>query len=218
MLVIADEERPIGLAGIMGGASTEVTDDDPRVILESASSTGRRSATRPAVSASAPRRACATRRDRPRPPALCSRPRRAPHRRDHRRACRAWHRRQRSATPTPRAAGAVDLRGCSRCSGIELDAGRRPGPPRADWVRRRRRRRPDRGRRAVPHRLDVIVAADVAEEVARAHGYERIEGGCRRPPCRRSAVPAEPRTPCAGSSPGSGSTRSSGTRSSAPTT
>lgn len=30
---------------------------------------------------------------------------------------------------------------------------------------------------AVPlHRLDVTVAADVAEEVARAHGYERIEG------------------------------------------
>lgn len=27
-----------------------------------------------------------------------------------------------------------------------------------------------------PHRLDVTVAADVAEEVARAHGYDRIEG------------------------------------------
>jgi phenylalanyl-tRNA synthetase beta chain len=36
MLVIADRERPIGLAGIMGGADTEVTDATTRVILESA--------------------------------------------------------------------------------------------------------------------------------------------------------------------------------------
>ena len=36
MLVIADAERAIGLAGIMGGASTEVTSTTTRVILESA--------------------------------------------------------------------------------------------------------------------------------------------------------------------------------------
>ena len=36
MLVIADRERPIGLAGIMGGAGTEVTPATRRVILESA--------------------------------------------------------------------------------------------------------------------------------------------------------------------------------------
>ena len=36
MLVIADRERPIGLAGIMGGASTEVGEGTTRVILESA--------------------------------------------------------------------------------------------------------------------------------------------------------------------------------------
>jgi phenylalanyl-tRNA synthetase beta chain len=36
MLVIADAERAIGLAGIMGGASTEVTAGTTRVILESA--------------------------------------------------------------------------------------------------------------------------------------------------------------------------------------
>jgi phenylalanyl-tRNA synthetase beta chain len=36
MLVIADEMRAIGLAGIMGGAGTEVTDATTRVILESA--------------------------------------------------------------------------------------------------------------------------------------------------------------------------------------
>src|SRR5262245_50698022 len=36
MLLIADRERPIGLAGIMGGAGTEVTPETRRVILESA--------------------------------------------------------------------------------------------------------------------------------------------------------------------------------------
>ncbi|MEP7040503.1 MAG: phenylalanine--tRNA ligase subunit beta [Chloroflexota bacterium] len=36
MLVIADESRAIGLAGIMGGASTEVRETTTRVILESA--------------------------------------------------------------------------------------------------------------------------------------------------------------------------------------
>ncbi len=36
MLVIADDERPIGFAGIMGGADTEVSDATTRVILESA--------------------------------------------------------------------------------------------------------------------------------------------------------------------------------------
>src|SRR6266545_3974067 len=36
MLVIADRERAIGLAGIMGGADTEVTAATTRVILESA--------------------------------------------------------------------------------------------------------------------------------------------------------------------------------------
>jgi phenylalanyl-tRNA synthetase beta chain len=36
MLVIADADQPIGLAGIMGGADTEVTDATRRVILESA--------------------------------------------------------------------------------------------------------------------------------------------------------------------------------------
>ena len=36
MLVIADEEQAIGLAGIMGGATTEVTEATRRVILESA--------------------------------------------------------------------------------------------------------------------------------------------------------------------------------------
>ncbi len=37
VLVIADEERAIGLAGVMGGVDTEVTDETTTVLLESAS-------------------------------------------------------------------------------------------------------------------------------------------------------------------------------------
>ena len=65
------------------------------------------------------------------------------------------------------------------------------------------------------HRLDVSSAADVAEEVARAHGYERIDGRLPHaalPPYRPD--PSEPRHSCAASWPGSGSTRWSATRSS----
>ncbi len=36
MLLIADGEKPIGLAGVMGGANSEVTDGTKRILLESA--------------------------------------------------------------------------------------------------------------------------------------------------------------------------------------
>ena len=35
-LVIADAERAVALAGIMGGEETEVSDDDPDILLEAA--------------------------------------------------------------------------------------------------------------------------------------------------------------------------------------
>jgi len=40
MLVIADEERPIGLAGIMGGENSEIMDDTTCVVFESANFNG----------------------------------------------------------------------------------------------------------------------------------------------------------------------------------
>ena len=40
MLVIADEDRPIGLAGIMGGENSEITDDTTTVVFESANFNG----------------------------------------------------------------------------------------------------------------------------------------------------------------------------------
>ena len=62
MLVIADRERPIGLAGIMGGASTEVAPGTTRVILESAIFHGPTIRNTARRLASGRRRACATRR------------------------------------------------------------------------------------------------------------------------------------------------------------
>ena len=62
MLVIADAERAIGLAGIMGGAGTEVTEATPASSSSRPSSMARPSATRRAGWACGPRRACATRR------------------------------------------------------------------------------------------------------------------------------------------------------------
>ncbi|MEG6567684.1 phenylalanine--tRNA ligase subunit beta [Thermoanaerobacterium saccharolyticum] len=40
MLVIADEERAIGLAGVMGGQNTEITDDTVNILIESANFKG----------------------------------------------------------------------------------------------------------------------------------------------------------------------------------
>src|SRR5690606_36760349 len=40
MLLIADDNGPIGLAGVMGGASTEVTESTSNILLESAKFAG----------------------------------------------------------------------------------------------------------------------------------------------------------------------------------
>ena len=175
MLVIADEERAIGLAGIMGGASTEVTDETRRVILESAVFHGptiRNTARRLGLRSEA-----SVRHEKGIGPDL---PRYAADR-----AARliAEITGARVAAgivdndprlPAPRRV-AVNVPRMQHLLGIELDAARVRAliEPLGFVV-------DEAGSDlevAVPlHRLDVTVAADVAEEVARAHGYERIEG------------------------------------------
>jgi len=175
MLVIADRERAIGLAGIMGGASTEVTAATTSVILESAifhgptiRNAGRRLGLRSEASM---RHEKGIGHELPRLAA------------------------DRAAQLIGELTGARVGRGIvdndpdpkepervgvsvprmSRLLGVELDASR---------VRElleplgfAMKGSGDDLEVAVPsHRLDVLVAADVAEEVARAHGYERITG------------------------------------------
>src|SRR5688572_26607781 len=175
MLVIADRERRIGLAGIMGGASTEVGEGTRRVILESAifhgptiRNTARRLGLRSEASM---RHEKGIGHDLPRLAA------------------------DRAAQLIAEITGArvgrgivdndpepkeltrvsVSVARMSRLLGIDLDANRvvellRPLGFEVTG---------DGDELEVivpPYRLDVAGAADVAEEVARAHGYERIVG------------------------------------------
>lgn len=175
MLVIADRERPIGLAGIMGGASTEVSEGTERVILESAVFHG--PTIRSAARRLGLRSEASMRHEKGIGPDL---PRLAAYRAAHLLA---------ETTGARIAAGIVDndpgpheprrvpvdLARMRRLLGIAVDAAqaRTLLEPLGFEVAG------DGDTIEVmvpPHRLDVTVAADVAEEVARAHGYERVEG------------------------------------------
>ncbi|HEX7172454.1 MAG TPA: phenylalanine--tRNA ligase subunit beta, partial [Candidatus Limnocylindria bacterium] len=175
MLVIADGERAIGLAGIMGGASTEVTESTTRVILESAvfhgptiRNTARRLGLRSEASM---RHEKGIGGDLPRVAAD----------RAARLIAEITGARVGSGivdndpSPTAPRQVVVDLRRVSRLLGFPLEGGQvhtlleplafgvaGDGPALAVEV--------------PPHRLDVTVEADVAEEIARAHGYGRIDG------------------------------------------
>jgi phenylalanyl-tRNA synthetase beta chain len=192
MLVIADGERAIGLAGIMGGAGTEVTDATTRVILESAifhgptiRNTARRLGLRSEASM---RHEKGIGHELPRFAAD--------------RAARliAEITGGRVATgivdndpaAQPARVVSMDLARSERLLGIPLDStgvGQllrplgfqvREGPPLEVVV--------------PSHRLDVVAPEDVAEEVARAHGYDRIPGRLPAPalPSFRPD-PSEPR-------------------------
>jgi phenylalanyl-tRNA synthetase beta chain len=175
MLVIADEGRPIGLAGIMGGSSTEVGESTTAVILESAvfhgptiRNTARRLGLRSEASA---RHEKGIGHDLPRYAA------------------------NRSARLITEITGARVGRGIvdndpapkdpvrvlvsvgrlARLLGLKLDAEQignllRPLGFQVEGS--------GEGLDVVvpAHRLDVTSDADVAEEVARTHGYERIPG------------------------------------------
>jgi phenylalanyl-tRNA synthetase beta chain len=194
MLVIADRERAIGLAGIMGGASTEVGEGTTRVILESAIFDGptiRNTARRLGLRSEA-----SMRHEKGIGPDL---PRYAADRAAQLIAEITGARVGRGLVdndpePRPRHRVAVDVPRMERLLGIELDAGRVREliEPLEFTVAG------DGGALTVEvpsHRLDVVVAADVAEEVARAHGYQRIAGRLPEaalPPYRLD--PGEPRS------------------------
>ncbi len=176
MLVIADESRPIGLAGIMGGAATEVSSTTTRVILESAVFDGptiRNTARRLSLRSEA-----SMRHEKGIGPDL---PRFAL---DRAAGLIGELTGARTATgivdndpgPHPRRTVTVGLGRMERLLGIELDGERVRvllGPLGFEV------RALDEGTLQVEvptFRLDVAIPADVAEEVARAHGYDSIPG------------------------------------------
>ena len=175
MLVIADREDAIGLAGIMGGASTEVTSSTRRVVLESAifhgptiRNTARRLGLRSEASM---RHEKGIGHDLPRFAAD--------------RAARLIAEItgatvgtgvvDNDPAPRPPVQVQVDLTRMARLLGVELGAAevRALLEPLEFSVSGDG---PTVGVTAPSHRLDVTVAADVAEEVARAYGYGRIAG------------------------------------------
>jgi phenylalanyl-tRNA synthetase beta chain len=194
MLVIADRERAIGLAGIMGGASTEVTAATKRVILESAifhgptiRNTARRLGLRSeaslrhekGISHSLPRFAV------DRAARLIA---------EITGAAVATGIVDNDPAPKPAIVVELELPRTERRLGIPLEAGQVAGliAPLGFEVQ-------PRGADAVDvtvpaHRLDVVAPEDVAEEIARAYGYDRIPGRLPEPqlsPFR--ADPSEPR-------------------------
>ncbi len=176
MLVIADSQRAIGLAGIMGGAGTEVTGSTTRVILESAIFHGptiRNTARRLGLRSEASLR--------------------------HEKGI-GNHLPRVAADRAARLI--VEITGARVGKGI-VDNDPQPRPPRAITLEIARIERLlglplDQSRIAallapllfevaaagegrvtvtVPeHRADVVATEDVAEEIARSHGYERIPG------------------------------------------
>jgi phenylalanyl-tRNA synthetase beta chain len=174
MLVIADRERPIGLAGIMGGADTEVTDATRRVILESAifhGPTVRNTARRLGLRSEASmRHEKGISTDLPRLAA------------DRAAALIAEITGARVATgivdndPGPHAERVVevDTTRTTRLLGFPVDPAGMAGwlAPLGFAVADRGN---DRAEVTVPlYRQDVVLPADVAEEVARARGYDTV--------------------------------------------
>jgi phenylalanyl-tRNA synthetase beta chain len=196
MLVIADGTRAIGLAGIMGGAETEVTADTRRVILESAVFHGptiRNTAHRLGLRSEASmRHEKGISWDVPRYAA----DRAAQLIAEITGASVAKGIVDNDPEPRPRRVVRGELTRTERLLGIPVSIGRMQ-----ELLRPLEFEVPDAlddpGAWEVtvpPHRLDVVEAVDVAEEIARAHGYPLIPGRLPRaalPPYR--ADPSEPR-------------------------
>jgi phenylalanyl-tRNA synthetase beta chain len=192
MLLIADDERPIGLAGIMGGAGTEVTLETQRVILESAIFHG------PTIRNTARRLALRSEASMRHEKGIGHELPRYAADRAARLIAEITGARVASGIvdndPEPAAARVieVELARIERLLGIALT-----GAEVAALLRPLGFTVTGEARLAVTvpdHRLDVVAWEDVAEEAARAHGYDRIPGRLPEPalpPYRPD--PSEPR-------------------------
>lgn len=174
-LVIAEGERAIGMAGIMGGASTEVGEATTRVILESAVFHG--PTIRSAARHHGLRSEASIRHEKGIGPDL---PRLAADRAAYLLADVTGARVGRGVVdndpaPKPRLRIGVDLPRTEKLLGVEVDAARV-----SDLLAPLEFDVEGEGESVtvtVPsHRLDVEGPADIAEEVARAYGYDRIAG------------------------------------------
>jgi len=194
MLVIADRERAIGLAGIMGGADTEVTAATTRVILESAIFHGptiRNTARRLGLRSEA-----SMRHEKgighPLPRFAADRAARLIAEITGARVAAGIV--DNDPAPKPPTSVEVDLARAGRLLGIDLEAGQVADliAPLGFDVKPL-----DEGLVTVTvpgHRLDVVAGEDVAEEIARAYGYDRIPAPLPAPslpPYRPD--PSEPR-------------------------
>ncbi|MDQ2854328.1 MAG: phenylalanine--tRNA ligase subunit beta [Chloroflexota bacterium] len=194
MLVIAESEHAIGLAGIMGGAGTEVRDVTTRVILESAIFHG------PTIRNTARRlglRSEASMRHEKGighhlPPVAADRAARLIAEITGARVGTGMV--DNDPQPRPRRIVTVDTARTERLLGLPLDEARvaellAPLDFQVEPA--------GEGRAAVSvpeYRLDVVAPEDVAEEIARSHGYGRIPGRQPQPalpPFRPD--PSEPR-------------------------
>jgi phenylalanyl-tRNA synthetase beta chain len=194
MLVIADAQRAIGLAGIMGGASTEVGEGTTRVILESAIFNG------PTIRNTARRLGLRSEASLRHEKGIGHHLPRLAVDRAARLLAEITGARvaagivDNDPAPRPPLVVTIDLDRTERLLGLSLDAtqvaellaplgfGARPAAGGQIEV-------------SVPeHRLDVLAAEDVAEEIARRHGYGRIPGRLPHPalPSYRPD-PSEPR-------------------------
>jgi phenylalanyl-tRNA synthetase beta chain len=192
MLVIADGGQPIGLAGIMGGAGTEVTETTQRVILESAIFHG------PTIRNTARRLALRSEASMRHEKGIGHELPRYAADRAARLIAEVTGARVASGivdndpAPQPARTVALDLGRTERLLGIRLeaDAVRALLAPLGFEVRG------DGPLEVVvpSQRLDVVAPEDVAEEIARAHGYDRIPGRLPAPalPAYRPD-PSEPR-------------------------
>ena len=174
MLVIADEARAIGIAGIMGGAGTEVTETTARVILESAIFHG------PIIRNTARRLGLRSEASLRHEKGIGHHLPRFAVDRAARLIAEITGARvaqgivDNDPEPRPRRVVAVELARTERLLGLPLDEATVAAllAPLEFSVAPA-----GEGRLEVTvpeHRLDVLAAEDVAEEIARSHGYGRI--------------------------------------------